>query len=207
MAPGVEDAPRQRLSGLESELTVGTSASTISATRMRKTRENGMSIRRGIAAVVAATGIVCTVQTAVAGESGTFTVLSSMTTDYTTIAHAGGTVIGGASEGTSTTIESSGGPFVEGGHSHTTCVVYGRRSATGTELEAACTSTTPAGDELYLISKRSAGDVAEGGGGAGELMLMGGTGDNSGVTGTCAYEVDYLANSRYVSRAECAWQR
>ena len=167
-----------------------------------------MSFKRGIAAaVVAATGIVCTVQTAVAGESGTFTVLSSMTTDYTMIAHAGGTIIGGASEGTSTTIESSGGPFVEGGHSHTTCVVYAKRSATGTELEAACTSTTPAGDELYSISKRSAGDVAEGGGGAGELMLMGGTGNNAGVTGTCTYEADYLANSRYVSRAECAWQR
>ena len=167
-----------------------------------------MSFRRGIAAaVVAATGIVCTVQTAAADESGTFTVLSSMTTDYTAIAHAGGTIIGGASEGTSTTIRSSGGPFVEGGHSHTTCVVYGKRSAAGTELEAACTMTTPAGDELYAVSKRRAGDVAEGGGGAGELVLMGGTGNNSGVTGTCTYEVDYLANNRYVSRAECAWQR
>ena len=167
-----------------------------------------MSFRRGIAAaVVAAIGIGCTVHTAAAGDSGTFTVISSMTTDYTTIAHAGGTIIGGASEGTSTTIESSGGPFVEGGHSHTTCVVYGKRSAAGTELEAACTLTTPAGDELYAVSKRSAGDVAEGGGGAGALMLMGGTGNNSGVTGSCTYEVDYLANNRYVSRAECAWQR
>ena len=167
-----------------------------------------MSFRRGIAAaVVAATGIVCTVQTAAAGESGTFTMISSMTTDYTTIAHAGGTVIGGASEGTTTTIRSSGGPFVEGGHSHTTCVVYGKRSAASTELEGACTLTTPAGDELYAVSKRSAGDVAEGGGGAGGLVLMGGTGNNSGVTGTCTYEIDYLANNRFVSRAECAWQR
>ena len=95
-----------------------------------------MSFRRGIAAaVVAAIGIGCTVHTATAGESGTFTMISSMTTDYTTIAHAGGTVIGGASEGTSTMIRSSGGPFVEGAHSHTTCVVYGKRSAAGTELE------------------------------------------------------------------------
>ena len=60
-------------------------------------------------------GIGCTAHTAAADESGTFTLLSSMTTDYTMIAHAGGTVIGGASEGTSTTIRSSGGPFVEGG--------------------------------------------------------------------------------------------
>ena len=167
-----------------------------------------MSFRRGIAAaVVAAIGVGCTVHTAAADESGTFTVISSMTTDYTTIPHAGATIIGGGSEGTSTMIKSSGGPFVEGGHSHTSCVVYGKRSATGTELEAACTLTSPAGDELYLVSKRSAGDVAEGGGGVGELMLVGGTGNKSGVTGSCTYEVDYLANNRYVSRAECAWQR
>ena len=51
---------------------------------------------------------------AAAEESGTFTTLSSMTTEYTAIAHAGGTVIGGASHGTRTTLESSGGPFVEG---------------------------------------------------------------------------------------------
>ena len=166
-----------------------------------------MPFRNAITAAIAAYAIVCTVPTAVAGESGTFTVLSSMTTDYTTIPHAGGTIIGGASHGTSTTIESSGAPFVEGGHSHTTCVVYGKRSAAGTALEAACTLTTPAGDELYVMSKRSAGDVAEGGGGAGELVLVGGTGVNSEVTGTCTYEVDYLANNRNVSRAECAWQR
>ena len=167
-----------------------------------------MPFRRGIATVlVAAAGIAGTVQPAAAGESGTFTTISSMSTDYTTIAHADGVVIGGASAGTSTTIKSSGGPFAEGGHSHTTCVVYGKRSAAGTEFEAACTSTTPEGDELYSISKRSAGDVAEGGGGAGELMLLGGTGSHSGLTGSCTFEVDYLSNDRYVSRAECAWQR
>ena len=167
-----------------------------------------MSVSKGIvAAAVAAMGIAYGVHTAAADESGTFTVISSMTTDYTTIAHAGGTIIGGASQGTSTTIESSGGPFVEGGHSETTCVVYGKQSAAGTELEAACTATTPVGDQLYSISKRRAGDVAEGGGGAGELMLVGGTGGNAGVTGLCTFDVDYLANNRYVSRAECNWQR
>ena len=167
-----------------------------------------MSFRKAITAAGAgAAAILCTVPSAAVAESGTFTSLSSMTAHYTSISHAGGTVIGGASHGTSTTIESSGGPFVEGGHTQTTCVVYGKRSDAGTVLEAACTSTAPSGDELHLISKRSAGDVAEGGGGAGELVLVGGTGANSGVTGTCTYEVDYLANNRYVSRAECAWQR
>lgn len=167
-----------------------------------------MSLSRGIAAaVLAAIGFAHAIQTAAAGENGTFIVISSMTTDYTTITHQDGMIIGGTSEGTSTTIESSGGPFVEGGHGQTTCVVYGKRSAAGLDLESACTLTTPAGDEAYFISKRSAGDVAEGGGGAGELLLVGGTGNNAGVTGSCTFEVDYLANNRFVSRAECAWQR
>ena len=167
-----------------------------------------MSVWKEVAAAaIAATTAVCTVPTAVADESGAFTVISSMTSDYTTIAHAGGTIIGGASEGTSTTIESSGGPFVEGTHSHTTCVVYGKRSDAGTEIEAACTSTTPEGDELYSISNRSAGDVTDGAGGAGKLMLVGGTGHSAGITGSCTFEVDYLANNRYVSRAQCVWQR
>ena len=60
---------------------------------------------------------------------------------------------------------------------------------------------------MYLTSKRSAGDVAQGGGGAGELVLLGGTGANAGITGSCTYEVDYLSNNRYISRAECAWRR
>ena len=92
-------------------------------------------------------------------------------------------------------------------HSETTCLVYGTRSAAGTDLEAACTTTTPAGDELYATSSRSAGDVAEGGGGAGDLTLVGGTGAFSGITGSCTFDVDYLANKRYVSRLECAWRR
>ena len=162
---------------------------------------------RRFAAAVAAAALVYAVQPVAAEESGTFTVLSSMTSEYTTIAHAGGTVIGGASRGTSTTLQSSGGPFVEGAHSETTCVVFGKRSDAGMALEAACTLTTPAADALYAVSSRSAGDVAEGGGGAGDLVLAGGTGAFSGVTGSCTYDVDYLANNRFVSRMECAWRR
>ena len=35
-------------------------------------------------------------------------------------------------------------------------------------------------------------------------MLVGGTGNNSGVTGSCTYEVDYLANNPDMSRARSA---
>ena len=89
--------------------------------------------------------------------------------------------------------------------SHVTCVVYGKRSASALELEAPCTSITTAGDQLYLLSKRSAGDVKKGGGGG--IELLGGTGKYVGLTGTCTYETDYLANDRLVTMTDCMWQR
>ena len=58
------------------------------------------STRRGAVALIAAAGITCAAQTAGADESGSFTAIGSMVHNYTTIEHAGGTVFGGFSEGT-----------------------------------------------------------------------------------------------------------
>ena len=171
-------------------------------------RGDGMSSYRGIAAAAfAATAISVAAQTAAADESGRFTALASLVTDYTMIEHPGGTIVGGASAGTNTVLEGSGGPFVAGAHSHVTCVVYGKRSTTGLALEAPCTSTTAAGDKLYSISKRSAGGVKAGAGGAGSLELLGGTGQFAGVTGVCTYRTAYLAENRVVTMSDCKWQR
>ena len=167
-----------------------------------------MSSYRGMAAAAfAAMAIPCAAQTAMADESGSFTALTSLVTDYTMIEHPGGSIVGGASAGTNTVLESSGGPFAAGEHSHVTCVVYGKRSAAGLELEAACTSTTTAGDKFYSVSKRSAGGVEEGAGGAGSLELLGGTGRFAGMTGACTYRTSYLAESRVVTMSDCTWRR
>ena len=167
-----------------------------------------MSSYRGIvAAAFTAMAILSGAQTSAADESGSFTALASLVTDYTMIEHPGGTIVGGASAGTNTVLESSGDPFAAGEHSHVTCVVYGKRSAAGLALEAPCTSTTATGDKLYSISKRSAGGVEEGAGGAGSLELLGGTGEFAGVTGTCTYQTAYLADSRLVTMTDCKWKR
>lgn len=163
---------------------------------------------RGIAAAAfAAMAISCAAHTAIADERGSFTALASLVTDYTMIEHRGGTIVGGGSAGTNTILESSGGPFAAGEHTRVNCVVYGKRSAAGLELEAPCISTTAAGDKLYSTSKRSAGGVEEGAGGAGRLELLGGTGKFAGVTGTCTYRTAYLAESRVVTMSDCKWQR
>ena len=65
---------------------------------------------------------------------------------------------------------------------------------------------TAAEDKMYLVSKRRAGDVEEGGGGGG-IELQGGSGKYAGVTGTCTYDTSYLANDRLVTMTECTWQR
>ena len=144
---------------------------------------------------------------AAADESGSFTALASLVTDYTTIEHPGGTIVGGGSAGTNTVLESTGGPFAEGEHSNVNCVIYGKRSAAGLEIEGPCISTTAAGDKFYLVSKRSAGGVEEGAGGAGLLELLGGTGKFAGVTGACTYQAAYLAQSRVVTMIDCEWKR
>ena len=167
-----------------------------------------MSSYRGIAAAALAAMVISgAAQTAVADESGRFTALASLVTDYTMIEHPGGTIVGGTSAGTNTILKSSGDPFAAGEHSHVTCVVYGKRSTAGLALEAPCTSTVAAGDKFYLMSKRSAGGVEAGAGGAGSLELLGGTGKFANVIGTCTYETAYLAESRVVTTSDCKWQR
>ena len=35
----------------------------------------------------------------------------------------------------------------------------------------------------------------------------GGTGAYAGVTGTCSYETNYLANDQVVTKTDCIWHR
>ena len=141
-----------------------------------------------------------------AAESGSFTLTTSLISQYSKITHMDGTVFGGASEGTSTIVESSGGPFVEGRSMQTACIVSGRGSSAGTELEAACTTTSPSGDMLFSSATRRADGAAEEGG-AGQLTLLGGAGSFEGIDGSCVYDTDYLTDTTYVTWAECTWER
>ena len=157
------------------------------------------------ALVVAAAGFVFGAPTAVAEESGAFRVLVSLVRDYTTIDHAGGKVTGGAATGTSTVIRSSGEPFAEGAHGLATCVVLVRTSDAGIEIESPCTITDASGDSWFILSRRTAGDMQEGGGG--RFDLLGGTGKYAGVSGSCPYDVEYLPDDHLVATSDCTWQR
>ena len=167
-----------------------------------------MTLHKGIAgAVVAALAALCAAPSAFAQESGSFNVIATYVRDFTSIEHADGAYFGGSMEGSTTTLASSGGPFEEGGHSLSTCVVFGKRSAAGVDLQSACTITSPSGDTLYLTAERRAGDVEAGSGGQGELELAGGTGVYAGLAGTCAYDTSYLPNNQVVTTTDCTWHK
>ena len=159
------------------------------------------------AALAAVTGMLWAAQGVLAQESGSFSAIATYVRDFTAVEHADGAYFGGSLEGSTTILASSGDPFVAGGHSLSTCVVYGKRSAAGVDLQTACDSTDAAGDTLYLLAERRAGSVDAGGGGQGTLQLAGGTGGYAGLAGECSYETAYLANNQVVTTTECAWRR
>ena len=163
--------------------------------------------RKIIAVIAAAAAMVCTAHTAIAEESGRVRLIRTYVQDYTTIDHAGGRVTGGSLEGAVTILESSGEPFVEGTHERVTCVVYRGRSEASIDLIAPCTMTASSGDRWYTLSKRSAGDIEVGGGGAGRMEILGGTGTYEGVSGSCTYDVVYLPDNWVTMMADCTWHR
>ena len=143
-----------------------------------------------------------------AQESGSFRILQNYVQDYATIEHARGTVTAGTLFGTSTALESSGPPFVEGETGIAKCLVYVRSPRDGAvELEAACAVTDDAGDEMYLLARRRDGDIAAGGGGEGVFEILGGTGKYADVSGECPYTTQYRPENKADVSGTCAWQR
>jgi hypothetical protein len=140
-------------------------------------------------------------------ESGTYATVVSLLTNYAKSERGSETVIGGASSGTSTTVQSSGGPFIEGSSALFECIVFVKKSSAGMDLEAPCMSTDASGDKVFLVAKRRSGDVNPGGGGEGKSEIVGGTGKYAGVSGGCTYKADYLSGNRVVTISQCKWQR
>ena len=157
------------------------------------------SARRIAATLAAAGGLLCMAQDAVAGESGSFTAITVLTSSFTTLQQSGETIFAGPSEGAGVILESSGDPFAVGGHIGMKCLSLGRISASGVSLEAPCTATAPTNDELYLNSKRT--------GTTGRTELLGGTGVYEGIAGSCEYEVARVSPKVNVTTAKCTWKR
>ena len=158
-----------------------------------------VSGKRIAATLAAAGGLLCAAQHAAAGDSGSFTTITVLTSSFTTLQQSGETVFAGPSEGASVITESSGDPFAIGGHIAMKCLVYGRISAGGASLEAPCTATASTDGKLYLLSKRT--------GKTGRSELLGGTGKYEGIAGACDYEVARVSPKVNVTTAKCTWKR
>lgn len=167
-----------------------------------------MGLRKAARAAVALAALAAAAWTAAAQESGTYRSVSSYHHGYVTIQHEGETFVGGPLTGTMTITESSGGPFEVGANIVSECLVYSRNSADGLSIEAPCVFGDAAGDMLQTYATRSQGTLAAvGGGGEGTWKLLGGTGRYAGITGSCAYQTEYLAGDRLVVHSDCSWSR
>ncbi len=162
---------------------------------------------RLLSPVVVVSWLLLAVPTAVAEEGGSFTMLHSYERNLTVIEHVGGQVTGGWLTGTSTVLQSSGAPFVKGSISTGACIAFVRMTEAGIDLEAPCTITDADGDSLFMVSRRTAGDIQDGGGGAGHAEIVGGTGRYAGISGSCSYDTTYLPNGHNVTNRECDWMR
>jgi len=170
-----------------------------------------MSIQNQIGAMlVIAVGTLCATQTAFADhhvKSGSFEYVLSAITDFTAVEQLDYVVRAGTLDGTVTIIKSSGGPFEAGSSGTVSGVGYIKKSAAGIDLESPGTFTDSSGDKWYSVARRSAGDQAVGGGGAGRQEIAGGTGKYEGITGACEYIVDYLPDNKIVTQSTCQWER
>ncbi len=110
-------------------------------------------------AVVIAVGTLCATQVAIAAESGAYQLVGSYTHDFTRFDFANQKIVSGPLHGTMTVTQSSGGPFVVGESTVAVCVVYGKKSDAGMDLEVPCTNTDTSGDKLFTLSKRNVGDT------------------------------------------------
>ena len=170
-----------------------------------------MSIRNKIgAALIFTAGTFCAAQMASAdhhAKSGSFEYVLSAVTDFTSVEQSDHVVRAGTLDGTVTIIKSSGGPFEATSSGTLAGILYLKKSASGIDLESPGAITDSSGDKWYAVAKRSAGDQAVGGGGAGRQNIAGGTGKYEGIHGTCEYVVDYLPDNKIVSRSTCQWQK
>ena len=126
-----------------------------------------------------------------ADERGGFALVYSGIQDYTTIEHSRGTVFAGGVDGVAIVTESSGDPVAKGLQLYMTCVASGRRMSGEVQIEWSCTGTDTKDDgaRLYLTGVRGKGTVADGGGGAGMIKIVGGTGRFARFKGMCRARV------------------
>lgn len=138
-------------------------------------------------------------------DSGSFRLLVSLVHDLSHVKHGNLTHSAGGAFGTSSVIESSGGPFAEGMNFTTVCVLYSQSSGSGFDLEAPCLLTDGEGNDANFFAFREAGDLKAGGG---RLEIRGGAGAFTGTEGECAYTTEYLSGGKFsVTDAMCRWQQ
>ena len=144
-----------------------------------------------------------------AQSTGEFSMVLSSTYDYTKLQQEGTVFTAGSLQGSATVTSSSGPLFQHGQSLLRSCVLFSERSEDGLNLRSHCTLTEAAedgGDQVLMSVYRNQGDpIGSNTGGRGRTEFVGGTGKYMGITGHCAYDVQYLIPSLGVLLADCNW--
>ena len=142
-----------------------------------------------------------------AQDDGRFRFVFGGKRDYTTVERGDSSVTAGSIHGLWVVTQGSdSGPFRDEAILHGTCAVtIVTESAAEPDIGADCVLEDAEHDELFVVARRESGDVEEGGGGAGEFTLAGGTGKFADIGGSCPYTVHYMEDDDLVVFAHCDW--
>ncbi|MYG46451.1 MAG: hypothetical protein F4157_03560 [Synechococcus sp. SB0675_bin_6] len=148
---------------------------------------------------------------ALAQSTGEFSMVLSSTYNTTSLKHEGTVFTAGSLQGSATVTSGSGSLFQQGENFLRSCIVSSERSEDGLNLRSHCILTEAGedgGDQVWMSVYRNQGDpigVAQDG--RGRTEFVGGTGKYTGITGHCAYDVQYLIPSLGVLMADCNWSK
>ncbi|HVY06378.1 MAG TPA: hypothetical protein VHB46_10430 [Burkholderiales bacterium] len=160
---------------------------------------NGKNLR--LQCVAAAIGFLPSIACQAVGGSVDIMMTTTATVHVVQMGEQTVTAMGG--NGKLVFSQSSGGPFDVRDSAAVEYVGFSKTEPSGLELEADAVATFTPDDTLLLQFLRHPDDP--GTSGEGNLLLTGGTGRFTGISGQCRYRTEAPSNEASVTIANCEW--
>ena len=140
-------------------------------------------------------------------ENGTFDMSGTGLARIDSINHGQTTYLIADVKNSQTIYNHQGASFKDGDILSLTGIVMIRKTPNSFDLEGYGTGVVNANAEnkIFLDFARNQGSVSSGGGGKGELNMIGGTGKYKNIKGSCTYDVKYLPKGAQLIFSKCAY--
>lgn len=125
---------------------------------------------------------------------------------FNTIKTAGGSLMMGKATGTAVTTAGTG-LFKPNMTSEWTCLISALEEGGAKVIQANCETYYAESDSsVFSEIKRKSGDIgSENSKGEGSMTLTGGTGQFSGISGSCEYAIQYISVTKSVTKQICSY--